>query len=239
MAEASGTSGQTTGGSSADAPDTIWYPAREPGVVAVAGLAEGGDTPTLWSGTLTGRGTVLVAPAVNLLGAKPGGYWRVQGTSFAAPLVSATAALIRARWPGMDAANVINRLISTADDLGPTGRDDEYGFGEVDPVAALTDPDIPTVSRNPLLPDPAANAAAAPVGPTVPAKSHTTTALASPTVPPAVWGVSAGGTGVLVSIGAAVLLYRRRFAWRQPSAQSPVEVGSVADRPASATGPIS
>jgi type VII secretion-associated serine protease mycosin len=214
LATASGTSGQVTSGSS-DAPGTIWYPAREPGVVAVAGLAESGggdgDEPTLWSGTLTGPDTVLVAPAVNMLGAKPGGYWRVQGTSFAAPLVSATAALIRARWPGMDAANVINRLISTADDLGPPGRDDQYGFGEVDPVAALTDPDIPTVTRNPLLPDPAASPTAAALDRTVPAKSSTTTALALSAVRPVLWGVAAGGSGVLASIGIGVFLYRRRF----------------------------
>jgi type VII secretion-associated serine protease mycosin len=141
------TGNQLSGGT-----DDVWYPAREPGVVAVAGLAEGGDEPTLWSGTLTGPETVLVAPAVNVLGARPGGYWRVEGTSFAAPLVSATAALIRSRWPRMSADNVINRLITTADDLGPPGRDDQYGYGEVDPVAALTDPDVPTVTYNPLLP---------------------------------------------------------------------------------------
>lgn len=170
----------------------VWYPAREPGVVAVAGLAEDGDEPTLWSGTLTGPDTVLVAPAVNVLGARPGGYWRVEGTSFAAPLVSATAALIRSRWPNMNADNVINRLISTAIDLGPPGRDDKYGYGEVDPVAALTDQGIPTVTGNPLLPrpvgldspmEPAANAQGA--GGPVPdhSPSPATRAAPSPVAP--------------------------------------------------------
>jgi type VII secretion-associated serine protease mycosin len=212
VAGASGTSGQTAGGSHRT-PDNIWYPAREPGVVAVAGLEEGGDGPTLWSGTLTGPDTVLVAPAVDLLGAKPGGYWRVEGTSFAAPLVSATAALIRARWPGMDAANVINRLISTADDLGPPGRDDEYGYGEVDPVAALTDPDIPAASRNPLLPDPVSATATASPGydSTAPARSRARTSLTWPAADPATCGVAAGGAGMLVSIGAGLFFYRRRF----------------------------
>jgi subtilisin family serine protease len=158
-----------TGNVAAGAPATeVWYPAREPGVVAVAGLADeetggvaagtggtaggggaGGGSEALWSGSLTGPQTVLTAPAVNLIGARPGGYWKVQGTSFAAPLVAATATLIRSRWPGMDAPNVINRLIRTAKDLGVAGRDDRYGYGEVSPVPALT-AEVVTVRRNPL-----------------------------------------------------------------------------------------
>ena len=210
-----------TGNQISGQPDDVWYPARQPGVVAVAGLAEGGDQPTLWSGTLTGPDTVLVAPAVNMLGAKPGGYWRVQGTSFAAPLVSATAALIRARWPGMDSANVINRLISTADDLGRPGRDDLYGYGEIDPVAALTDTDIPTVAGNPLLsgPDPIRSALepgsdAAGAGGPVPADSPSPVAAAA--APGAErhaadWGLAAGGAAVLGTIGTGLLLFRRRL----------------------------
>jgi type VII secretion-associated serine protease mycosin len=151
----------------------VWYPAREAGVVAVAGLnsaeGTGGTAPgsgtaavppagaggaapanALWAGSLTGPPTVLTAPAVNLIGPRPGGYWKVQGTSFAAPLVTATAALIRSKWPTLDAPNVINRLIRTARDLGPVGRDDQFGYGEVNPVAALT-ASVPIVRRNPLV----------------------------------------------------------------------------------------
>jgi subtilisin family serine protease len=149
----------------------VWYPARAPGVVAVGGLAgsapaespaadvsgpSGGSgggsnsTESLWSGSLTGAPTVLTAPAANLLGAKAGGgYWRVQGTSFAAPLVAATASLIRSRYPTLTAPNVINRLISTAHDLGQPGRDDQYGYGEVDPAAALR-AEVAPVKANPL-----------------------------------------------------------------------------------------
>jgi type VII secretion-associated serine protease mycosin len=152
------------------APHEVWYPAREAGVVAVAGLvgpaslgatpspgataqvggSGGASTEPLWPGSLTGPQTVLTAPAVDLVGAKPGGYWRVQGTSFAAPLVAATATLVRSRYPSMSAANVINRLIRTARDLGPAGRDDRYGYGEVDPLTALRATDLPAVTTNPL-----------------------------------------------------------------------------------------
>lgn len=128
----------------------VWFPAREPGVIAVAGLDRRTSRDPLWSHSRTGRATVLTAPATDLLGARTAGaYWSVEGTSFATPLVSATAALIRARWPRMSAANVVHRLTQTARDLGESGRDDRYGFGAVDPVVALRAP-VAEVRTNPL-----------------------------------------------------------------------------------------
>ncbi|MGH3739361.1 MAG: type VII secretion-associated serine protease mycosin [Micromonosporaceae bacterium] len=125
----------------------IWYPAREPGVIAVTGLDQSG---TFWKLSLAGPQSVLAAPADQLVGATAGGgYTELKGTSFSAPMVSATAALVRSHWPDMNAANVANRLIRTARDAGPAGRDDQYGFGRVDPVAALTNP-VTSVRENPL-----------------------------------------------------------------------------------------
>ncbi|GAA4594361.1 hypothetical protein GCM10023107_30210 [Actinoplanes octamycinicus] len=125
----------------------VWYPAREPGVIAVAGVERNGTD--LWTGSITGKETVVAAPATELVGAKPGGYWRVQGTSFAAPMVSGTAALIRSRWPDMPAGEVVNRIIKTAKDRGAPGRDDMFGFGLIDPTGALT-ATVPAVTTNPL-----------------------------------------------------------------------------------------
>ncbi|MEV6630024.1 type VII secretion-associated serine protease mycosin [Actinoplanes sp. NPDC051470] len=136
-----------TGNASASSSTGVWYPAREPGVLAVAGMERSGDV--LWSGSITGAETVVTAPATKLVGAGRGGYWNVQGTSFAAPMVSATAALIRSRWPTMPAGEVVNRIIKTARDRGPEGRDDKYGFGLIDPTGALT-AEIPEVAGNPL-----------------------------------------------------------------------------------------
>jgi serine protease len=136
-----------TGNASASSSSGVWYPAREPGVIAVAGMEKAGDV--LWSGSITGKETVVTAPATQLFGARPGSYWRVQGTSFAAPMVSGTAALVRSRWPTMSAAEVVNRIIKSAKDRGPDGRDSQYGYGLVDPTGALT-ADIPEVQRNTL-----------------------------------------------------------------------------------------
>jgi membrane-anchored mycosin MYCP len=61
----------------------------------------------------------------------------VEGTSFAAPYVAGLAALVRARFPDLSAAEVMARITRTAHAPG-TGRDNTVGHGVVDPVAALT-----------------------------------------------------------------------------------------------------
>ncbi|WP_163512850.1 S8 family serine peptidase [Fodinicola acaciae] len=124
-----------------------------PGVIAVSGLTRDG---TAWSGSAKGPQTVVSAPATNILVATPSRndphYALGSGTSQATALTSGAIALLRARYPSMNAANIIERLIATARDLGPAGRDDSFGFGEIQPYKALT-ADVPVVSANPLLSD--------------------------------------------------------------------------------------
>jgi serine protease len=214
-----------TGNASASPSSNVWYPAREPGVVAVAGMERNGDV--LWSGSITGAETVVTAPATQLLGARPGGYWRVQGTSFAAPMVSGTAALIRSRWPTMPAGEVINRIIKTARDRGTAGRDSTYGYGLVDPTGALT-AQVPAVVENPLdtTPDPgisrfgnapaSGQALSAPLtahngakGAQVPGANAGQVVPANGTTPPDArnWWIAAGL--LLISVLAALLTIRR------------------------------
>jgi type VII secretion-associated serine protease mycosin len=133
-------------------------PASLPGVIAATGSNQQGGA---WSKSIPGRHVALAAPAENLLTTNTGetdglngphttsGYKTAGGTSAAAALVAGTAALVRSRYPKLDAANVVNRLVKTADDKGPPGRDDTFGYGIVDPVRALT-ADVPTVHTNPL-----------------------------------------------------------------------------------------
>lgn len=64
------------------------------------------------------------------------------GTSSAVPHVSGIAALLMQR--GVQNPAAIERLLkTTAHDLGPVGRDDEYGFGELDARAALRRTGLP------------------------------------------------------------------------------------------------
>jgi serine protease len=64
------------------------------------------------------------------------GYYFFDGTSSATPQVAATAALLVAQ--GITSPEAVRKAIeSTALDLGPPGRDDETGYGLIQPAAAL------------------------------------------------------------------------------------------------------
>jgi type VII secretion-associated serine protease mycosin len=139
---------------SGNAPFTanVSFPANIPGVVAVSAT---GKSNALWLDSMTGPKIVLAAPGVGIVGAMPEklaptGYGQGDGTSGAAAIVSGVAALIFAKYPSINSASVINRLIRTATDIGPVGRDDSFGYGLVDPTAALT-ATIPDVTQNPLI----------------------------------------------------------------------------------------
>ncbi|GHF30162.1 subtilisin family serine protease [Deinococcus metalli] len=64
------------------------------------------------------------------------------GTSQAAPQVSALAALLLSKGVTTDAASTLARLTGTATDLGAAGRDDVFGYGMINPVAALGAPPV-------------------------------------------------------------------------------------------------
>ncbi|MBP1782746.1 type VII secretion-associated serine protease mycosin [Micromonospora sp. HB375] len=126
----------------------VTSPANIPGVIAVTGTTRGG---AFWSGSVQGPEAAVSAPGDGIFNIGPNhGYGWGDGTSDSAAIVSGVVALIRSKYPDLDAANVINRIIRTARDAGPAGRDPQYGFGRIDPVAALT-ADVPAVSENPLL----------------------------------------------------------------------------------------
>lgn len=138
--------GNTTSGA-----EWVTPPANIPGVVAVGGVMRTGEH---WDGSAHGKEIVLTAPAEEIASGSPkaitpSGYALSSGTSDATAIVSGVAALIRSKYPELNAANVVNRLIRTAQDKGAQGRDELYGFGIVDPVAALG-PNVPTVDAYPL-----------------------------------------------------------------------------------------
>jgi type VII secretion-associated serine protease mycosin len=125
--------------------------AKLPGVVSVAGTTLSGGE---YSGSEKRDYNVIAAPGQEIVttGTRTlhsTGFVSNSGTSPATAVVSGVAALIRAKYPDMDAGNVVNRLIKTAVDKGQPGRDPTFGFGLVDAYAALT-ANIPTVKENPL-----------------------------------------------------------------------------------------
>lgn len=65
------------------------------------------------------------------------GWSQVNGTSFAAPFVSGLVALIRSRFPELNARQVIDLVKRTAHTPG-VGPNMATGYGVIDPTAALT-----------------------------------------------------------------------------------------------------
>ncbi len=122
----------------------IQYPAAFPGVIGVGAVTR---SMTRSSFSEVGKQVDVMAPGGSGMfdSAKgiystyaDGRYVRMPGTSMATPFTAATAALVisRERTLGtdIDPADVI---LATANDLGARGRDDEFGFGFINPVAAL------------------------------------------------------------------------------------------------------
>lgn len=125
--------------------DEVGAPATIPGVLTVAGVDESGQVS--WDASTQGITIGVAAPAEGLVGVNANGTtvaWA--GSSGATPIVSGLVALVRAAHPDLDAANVINRVISTATPAGDTAT---YGYGLVNAAGAVS-ADVATVTSNPL-----------------------------------------------------------------------------------------
>jgi len=137
----------------------VLHAANQKGVVVVAAAGNGGPgAPPVYPGAYRGviavtavdeadrryehanRGSyvAVAAPGVDILApVERGGYAYVSGTSFAAAYVSGIAALLLERDPNLDPKSVADLLATAAEDLGPVGRDDDFGAGRVDAYASL------------------------------------------------------------------------------------------------------
>lgn len=123
-------------GNRAEGPGVRTYPAALPGVLAVGAMNNSGRR----SDSATQSAPVaLVAPGEDVvsIGPRGPGHWQGSGTSYAAPFVSGTVALVRAYRPGLSAAQIRHRLQATADLPAAELPDALLGWGVVNPMAAL------------------------------------------------------------------------------------------------------
>ena len=125
----------SAGNNTSDSSTGPFYPADYPGVLSVGAVGQDGSRAN-FSDTRT-RVTVT-APGVDVTSTFPGpfphSYTSQNGTSFAAAFVSGVVALVRAHYPDLKAAQVVQRIRDTADGAAGPGT----GNGLVNPVEALT-----------------------------------------------------------------------------------------------------
>ena len=116
------------------------YPAAYDGVLGVGAIGADGNRAPF---SQVGPYVDVVAPGGGVLAAAPGrGHRKQEGTSYAAPFVSATAALVRQYWPRLTAAQVVERILATADPAPAGERSAAYGRGVLNPYRAVTNPRI-------------------------------------------------------------------------------------------------
>ena len=86
--------------------------------------------------TVTAVSGITVQSKVN--GVK--GIYEMNGSSFAAPIVTGTAALIKEKYPWMTGDLIRQTILSTATDIGKKGVDEDFGWGLLNIGKALNGP---------------------------------------------------------------------------------------------------
>ena len=116
--------------------DAPMYPAAQEGVISVGAVD---NTKTVWKKSIQNSSVCIVAPGAEVRGLsiRTGALSVSSGTSFAAPVVTAAAALALSADPALTSDRFTELLCSTAEDLGDAGRDHAYGCGLVNPALLL------------------------------------------------------------------------------------------------------
>ncbi len=151
-------------GNSGPASSSIVIPGDAENVITVGAIDSSGLIFDLSSRGPTAKGETkpdLVTLGVDVVSALAGsrnGQSSVSGTSMAVPQVSGASAILLEDRPDLGPADVKRILLKTADDLGPSGKDNLYGYGALNltralasidaPPAGLTPPDLKEVKLN-------------------------------------------------------------------------------------------
>ena len=126
----------------------VGAPATIPGVLTVGGVDR--NKTASFDASSQGITIAVAAPSEQLVGVVPnGGYVQWSGTSASAPIVSGLVALVRAAYPKLNAAEVMNRVIATANPNGHVVPSPVYGNGLIDAAAAVTAYVAPSTSPTP------------------------------------------------------------------------------------------
>lgn len=120
----------------------VSYPAATPGAFAV-GATDSKDN--LASFSQTGKHVAVTAPGVKIMSTFPTyasgmpavNYGEISGTSMATPGVAGLAALVKSVNPSLTATQIGDILKKSADDLGASGRDDQFGSGRINTLKAV------------------------------------------------------------------------------------------------------
>ncbi|MDO4806203.1 MAG: S8 family serine peptidase [Coriobacteriales bacterium] len=117
------------------------YPSDIDGAVGVINLErQGGSVRKSSSSNYNCNGydnKNICAPGTDILSTVPGSYAYMSGTSMAAPHVAGVLALQFAANPALGAEEAIEILYATATDLGASGWDTAYGWGEASAYHAV------------------------------------------------------------------------------------------------------
>jgi subtilisin family serine protease len=121
-----------------DSSDVQLFPAEDSHVLGVAAV-DSSDHKSDFSNF--GSAVDLVAPGEDIKGPFPDSSWaRWKGTSFAAPFVTGTAALLFSLHPQATWSDVVDLLEQTALDLDPQNPAyaGQLGRGRIEPLSAVT-----------------------------------------------------------------------------------------------------
>jgi type VII secretion-associated serine protease mycosin len=171
----------------------VTYPAADPGVIAVA-ATDSSDKIASYSSM--GNYIDVAAPGSDIVSTYPAGtgYATMFGTSMAAAHVAGIAALVISHQPGLTPDEVDAAISGYAVDLGPRGRDRDFGNGRVDAAAALAGADLIAGTPAPATTSPSAGRTVAKPRPSISAVASrsavygtTTTTVFSVTVSGRAW----------------------------------------------------
>jgi subtilisin family serine protease len=111
------------------------YPAAYPEVIAVTAVDAKDQR---YAKANRGSYITFAAPGVDVLApVEKGKHSFLSGTSFATAYVSGIVALLLERNRDLDTGAVVDLMTAGAEDLGPQGRDEDFGLGRVNAYASL------------------------------------------------------------------------------------------------------